>query len=224
MTLAEMASTIKNHVVDGLNGISSASFSTAQLQDEILLATSAVIVKLSTQGLLDISKLTQRIDGIRVECKDLSANCHVESEIEAPHFLIPNVNRAIPEPIQYLGTIDGSMSFKVYYDRDYRFHKYRLATARKPFAWISTTPNEDGMHDVFLFNMGKYNGIKFVSIDAIFDSPYDLLNTPYFEQFSNAEFYAPSYVQSEVVDSITQKYVTYYRQLHYSPKPNTQQA
>jgi hypothetical protein len=43
--------------------------------DEILLTTSAVIVKLTTQGLLDITKLTQRIDGIKIECKDLSANC-----------------------------------------------------------------------------------------------------------------------------------------------------
>jgi hypothetical protein len=224
MTLSEMASTIKNHVVDGLNGISSGSFSISQLEDEILLATSAVVVKLSTQGLLDISKLAQRVDGIRIECKDLSSNCQVESEIEAPHLLIPNVNRLISEPILYLGTVDGSMSFKVYYDRDYRFHKHRLATAKKPFAWVSTTADADGMHDVFLFNLGRYNQLKFVSIDAIFDNPYDLLKTPYFEQFSSAEFYAPSYVQVEVIDNITQKYVNYYRQLHMSQKPNTQQA
>jgi hypothetical protein len=57
-----------------------------QLQDEILLTTSAVIVKLSAQGFVDINKLTQRIDGIRIECKDLSANCSVESSIGAPHF------------------------------------------------------------------------------------------------------------------------------------------
>jgi hypothetical protein len=71
-----------------------------QLQDEILLTTSAVIVKLSAQGLLDINKLTQRIDGIRIECKDLSANCSVESSIGAPHFN-PNINRAIADPIQF---------------------------------------------------------------------------------------------------------------------------
>jgi hypothetical protein len=42
--------------------------------------------KLSAQGLLDINKLTQRIDGIRIECKDLSANCSVESSIGARIF------------------------------------------------------------------------------------------------------------------------------------------
>lgn len=224
MTLLEMASAIKNHVTDGLNGVSSTSFSIEQLQDEIILTTSAVIVKLTSQGLLDINKLTQRIDGIRIECKDLSANCSVESAIRAPHFLIPNVNRASNEPIQFLGTIDGELSFKVYYDRDYRYHKYRLATSKRPFAWISTTPDSDGMHDVFLFNMGKYNELKFISIDALFDNPYDLLKTPYYDQFTASEFYAPSYVQKEVIDSLTQQYVNYYRQLHLNQKPNTQQA
>jgi hypothetical protein len=224
MTLSEMASAVRNHVADGLNGISSTSFSLEQLQDEILLTTSAVIVKLSAQGLLDINKLTQRIDGIRIECKDLSANCSVESSIGAPHFLIPNINRAIADPIQFLGTMDGELSFKVYFDRDYRYHKYRLATSRMPFAWVSSTPNSDGMHDVFLFNMGKYNALQFISMDALFDNPYDLLNTEYYDQFASAEFYAPSYVQMEVIDTLTQKYVNYYRQMHMNPKPNTQQA
>lgn len=224
MTLAEMASAIRNHVVDGLNGVSSTSFSAVQLQDEIIQTTAAVIIKLTAQGLLDINKLTQRIDGIRIECRDLSANCQVASETGAPHFLIPNVNRAAKEPIQYLGTLDGNLSFKVYYDRDYRFHKYRLATSRRPFAWVSTTPDADGMHDVFLFNLGKYNELKFISIDALFDNPYDLLNTPYYSQFESAEFYAPSYVQKEVIDTLSQQYVNYYRQLHLNPKPNTQQA
>jgi hypothetical protein len=76
MTLSEMASAVRNHVADGL-------FFSEQLQTN--LPSSAVIVK-PAQGLLDINKLTQRIDGIRIECKDLSANCSVESSIGAPHF------------------------------------------------------------------------------------------------------------------------------------------
>jgi hypothetical protein len=111
--------------------------------------------------------------------------------------------------------------FKVYFDRDYRYHKYRLATSRMPFAWVSSTPNSDGMHDVFLFNK-KYNALQFISMDALFDNPYDLLNTEYYDQFASAEFYAPSYVQMEVIDTLT--HVNYYRQMHMNPKPNTQQA
>jgi hypothetical protein len=224
MTLTEMASSVSNHVTDGLSGVTSVTLPIDQLKDEILLTTSAIIVKLAAQGVLDIKKLSQRIDGIRVECKDLSANCSVESNVGAPHFTIPNVNRALDEPIMFLGTLDGELSIKVYFDRDYRYHKYRLATARQPFAWVSTTAGSDGLHDVYLFNLGKYNHLQFISIEALFDNPYDLLNTPYFEQFSSSEFYAPSYVQKEVIDTLTQQYVNYYRQLHMSQRPNTQQA
>lgn len=224
MTLNQMASAIRNNVVDGLDGVSSTAFSIEQLKDEILLTASSSIIKLTTQGILDINTLTQRIDGIRVECKDLSANCGVESEINAPHFTIPNLNRATASPISFLGSIDATISFKVYYDRDYRYHKYRLSTSRAPFAWVSSTANDTGMYDVFLFNTSKYDNFQFISMDALFDNPYDLLKTDYFEQFNNAEFYAPNYIQKEVIDTITQQYVNYYRQMHLQPKPNTQQA
>jgi hypothetical protein len=224
MTLSQMASAIRNHVVDGLNGIAVTSFSTDQLRDEILQTTSFVLVEFAAQGLVDVSKLTQQIDGIRVECKDLSSNCNVSSEVEAPHFTLPNLNRMISDPIAYIGASDGTISFKVYFDRDYRFHKYRLATSRKPFAWVSSTPNTYGLYDVFLFNLGKYNGIQFISIDALFDNPYDILKTEYYAQFSAAEFYAPQAVQAKVIDVLTQKYVNYYRQLNTPMKPNTQQS
>lgn len=224
MTLSQMASAIRNHVVDGLDGISQTAFSVDQLKDEILQTAAFVIVEFTAQGILDASKLTQRIDGIRVECTDLSANCHVASEIEAPHFVIPNLNRMVDEPITYMGATDGTISFKVYFDRDYRFHKYRLATSRLPFAWVSSTPNSEGLYDVYLFNLGKYNGFQFISIDAVFDNPYDIQKTEYYEQFSSSEFYAPMAVQSKVIDILTQKYVNYYRQLHTPMKTNTQQA
>ena len=219
-----MASAIRNHVVDGLNGVDVTSFSMVQLEDEILMNAPGIILELSTKGIIDIGRLPQRIDGIKVAEKDLSANCTVEAESCAPHFEIPNINRAATEPILYLGTMDGSLSFKVYYDRDYRFHKYRLATSKKPFAWISSAVNSEGLYDVFLFNLGRYSNIQFLSMDILLDNPYDLLNTDYYDQFSAAEFYAPLIVQTAIIDKITQKYIGYYRQLHAQPKPNIQQV
>jgi hypothetical protein len=41
--------------------------------------------KTIASGVIDINKLTQRIDGIRIECKDLSANA-LRVSIGAPHF------------------------------------------------------------------------------------------------------------------------------------------
>jgi hypothetical protein len=59
-------------------------------------------------GVVDINKLTQRIDGIRIECGLISKLlCRVF--YRRPHFLIPNINRAIADPIQFLGTMDGAV-------------------------------------------------------------------------------------------------------------------
>lgn len=222
MTLAQIATTIRNNVVDGLNGVSSLSFSLEQIEAEAMLTTASSIAKLAAQGLIDVNTLAQRVDGIRIECKDLSVNCNVPSEISAPHFQIPNPNRAIPNAISFLGSVDSSLSFKVYYDRDYRFHKYRLATARMPFAWVSSIAAKNGLYDVYLFNMGKYDNLQFVSLEILFDNPYDMVKTDYYSQFNTSEFYAPSYIQREVIDQLTQQYVNYYRQMHMKQLPNTQ--
>jgi hypothetical protein len=62
-------------------------------------------------------------------------------------------------------------------------------------------PNLTVMHDVFLFNMGKYNALQFISIEFYLITP-DLQNTEYYEQFVSSEYYAPSYVQMEVIDTL----------------------
>jgi hypothetical protein len=52
--------------------------------------------------------------------------------------------------------MDGELSFKVYFDRDYRYHKYRLA--RMPFAaWVSSTLTL--MACTMFFFFGKYNAV-----------------------------------------------------------------
>lgn len=223
MTLTQMATAVRNHVVDGLKGVSYTAFSMEQLKDEILLTAQTVLLEFSKQGIIDIEKYSQRIDGIKLSCDDISAGCNVESDLCAPHFEIPALNQTAARPLKYIGTLDAKMVFKVYFDRDYRFHKYRLTTADRPFAWVSTAPNKRGLYDVFLFNMNKYSDLKFISIDAIFDNPYQLLNTEYFKQFSNMDFYAPGIVQDAVITKLTEKYIKYYRQLEKVYKPNTQE-
>ena len=224
MTLKQLSSAVHSNVVSGINGMDSLTFSIEQLQDEIILTSSAVVVKMVAQGLISAERLHQRIDGIRIACADLSANCDVPSNIAVPHFEIPNINRIAENPISYLGSVDAGLVFKVYFDHDWRFHKYRLATANKPFAWVSSTANGNGFYDVFLFNMGKYNNLKFITIEMLLDNPYDLLKSDYFEQFNASEFYAPLAVQQEVIDILTKKYLSYFRQLYKAQTPNIQQA
>jgi hypothetical protein len=79
-------------------------------------------------------------------------------------------------------------SFKVYFDRDYRYHKYRLATSRMPFAWVSSTPNSDGMHDVFFLIWG--NTMHFLYRWTLYLTIRMIYLHEYYDQFASAEFYA----------------------------------
>lgn len=218
-----MATAIRNHVVSGLKGVANTTFSIEQLEDEILISTQTVMLELAAAGKLDLNKFTQKIDGIKLECTDLSNNCDVESDSCAPHFEIPSVNLLASQPIPYIGTIDASLTFKVYFDRDYRFHKYRLSTSKFPFAWVSTSTNDNGLFDVYLFNMNKYDNLRFISIEALFDNPYALLDTEYYNQFATATFFAPAAVKDIVIKKMTESYIKYYRQLTHPMKPNTQE-
>lgn len=218
-----MATTVRNHVVDGLKGISNLSFSIEQIEDEILLTTQTVMLEYSAKGLIKPEKFSQRIDGVRIDCEDISNNCEVITGSCAPHFEIPAVNLVYENPIPYIGTINGELTFKVYMDKDYRYHKYRLSTAKMPFAWVSTTPNEAGLFDVFLFNLGKYSELRFVTVEALFDDPTSLVNTDYYQQFTDSSFFAPFTVQEAVITKLTEKYIKYYRQFERNLKTNVQE-
>jgi hypothetical protein len=135
----------------------------------------------------------------------------------APHFLIPNINRAIADPIQFFGTMDGELSLKFTLTETTGIINTGWLP-RMPFAWVSSTLTLMACTMFFLL-IWKYNALQFISMDALFDNPYDLLNTEYYDQFASAEFYAPSYVQMEVIDTLTQKYVNYYRQMHMNQNP-----
>lgn len=223
MTLRQLASAIRNNVVAGMQGVDFTNFSLEQLTDEILVMTPGLIIEYSAKGLLDIDRITQRIDGIPIECQDLSSNCQVTTLTCAPHFEIPTLNLSALDPLPYVGTPDGNVLFKVYFDRDFRYHKYRLNTAKAPFAWVSTSSNTNGLFDVYLFNMGKYENLRFVSIEGLFDNPYDLLETDFYNQFSTAEYYAPAILQGAIIDNLTGKYMKYYRQFEKKGTPNTQE-
>ena len=55
--------------------------------------------------------------------------------------------------IDYIGSVDRQLPFVCYTSlSNYRNHKYRKRGKDKPYVWIDTTPNENGMCDCFIFN------------------------------------------------------------------------
>lgn len=111
------------------------------------------------------------VNCIPVDCKDLErCRCrNVDECFSTPtaHFEIPQiVNDYGALSIDYIGSSDRQLPF-IYYTSlaNYRNHKYRKRGKNKPYVWIDTTPNENGMYDCFVFNAPM---LAQVSVSAIF--------------------------------------------------------
>jgi hypothetical protein len=65
------------------------------------------------------------------------------------HFELPQiVNDLAYDSVEYVGSIDRNVQFKVYTSTAYQYHKYLRRGAEKPFVYIETTPNENNLYDV----------------------------------------------------------------------------
>tara|TARA_R110000765_G_scaffold214255_2_gene319326 strand:+ start:13 stop:702 length:690 start_codon:yes stop_codon:yes gene_type:complete len=224
MTHNELASTIRNRVADGLSGnIADQAFSVEQLMAEIDLTRADIINKREQTAKLDSKYLMQKIDIIPIVCKPMSEDCiYQEPGGDIPSINVPKIMPTFgDDAIEYLGTVNMQERFSVYYHPDdIQHHKVRVRTAHRPFAWVDLAPNKEDMMTIWFFNFGKFNPLKFMKIRAIFEHPTRVgtLDPSIFD----AEYPAPLHVQNTIVDTLTEKYVRYYRQLNIPSLPNQQ--
>ena len=82
------------------------------------------------------------------------------------HFEIPQVLGDYGDlSIDYIGSTDRQLPFIWYTSStSFRYHKYRKRGKNKPYVWIDTTPNENGMYDCFVFNAPLLDKISVVGI------------------------------------------------------------
>lgn len=219
---AKLASAIMNDVVSGLRGYHhNMSMSIEQLEDEIVEERLQVIKEYSLKGILPIRDLLLAINCIDVDCKDLD-RCKCSSYTGRPvaHFEIPQVvNDYGDMAIDYIGSTDRQFPF-VFYTSSYVwnfYHKYRKRGKQKPFVFIDTTPNENGMYDCFLFNAPM---MKQISVVAVFKDPRQLENYGCCSDLADHNF---SFIDNEVKRRLIEKKVRYYRQLAAPILPNDQE-
>ena len=97
------------------------------------------------------------------------------------------------------------------------YHKYRKRGQSRPFVYIDTTPNENGMLDCFIFNAPM---IKQVSIVAIFK---DLRQLEQFACCIDLESDNYNFIDSQIKERLTKKKIYYYRSIQAPITPNTQE-
>ena len=152
-----------------------------------------------------------------MDFKPLSKCCESQQYgAEYPHFEIPQlVNDFGDDAISFIGSIDREISFKVYTDKSYRYHKYKMRGKDKPYVFIDTTPNENNMYDGWVFNAPMLERLTVVGIFKDLRQVEDF--SCCFEDLNNISF-----IDAEIKERVTKKKLAYYRSNYISPQPNDQ--
>lgn len=162
------------------------------------------------------------INCIPVDCQDMSrCRCNKNTgcaDDPQAHFEVPQILLDYGvSSIDYIGTADRQFPFVVYTSSyALRQHKYRKRGTHKPYVWIDTTPNKDGMYDCFVFNAPL---LKTVSVTAVFKDVRQLDKYSCCADLADDNF---SFTDAEVVKRVTEKLIRYYRQLAMPLSPNNQ--
>ena len=221
--IEKLASAIRNDVVSGLRGYhTNMSMSMEQLCQDIVDERLQILKEYSLKGVLPLKDLYTSINCIQIDCKNIErCKCNTYddcSDQPIAHFEIPQiVNDYGNLSIDYIGSTDRQLPFVFYTSSTaFRYHKYRKRGKNKPYVWIDTTPNENGMYDCFVFNAPLLDR---VSISAIFK---DLRQLDKFECCADLQDDNMSFINNEIKKRLTEKKIRYYKNLSLPNMPNDQ--
>lgn len=221
--IQKLASAIRNDVVSGLRGYhTNMSMSEEQLCQDIVDERLQILKEYSLKGVLPVKDLYLSINCIPVDCKNID-RCRCSGEnycLDSPiaHFEIPQIlNDYGSLSIDYIGSTDRQLPF-IYYTSStaFRYHKYRKRGKNRPYVWIDTTPNENGMYDCFVFNAPLLDS---VSISAIFKDLRQLENYSCCVDLQDDNM---TFINNEIKKRLTEKKIRYYKSLALPNLPNDQ--
>ncbi len=219
MTLEQLTASIYNNVLSGLPGVTiNTRFTLEQIEDSIISERQAIIKEYSLKNLIPKKDLLLSINCIEADCQDIDRCCTKDGDEETTkHIEIPQVvNDFGGDAIDYIGSVDRTVQFKVYTDQAWRNHQFKRRGAERPYVWIDTAPNKNNMYDAFIFNAPF---VQKVTISAIFKDPRQLAQ---YICCSSEEINNINYIDTEIEKRVTEKYIRYYRQMAQSVVPNTQ--
>lgn len=219
MLISRISSAVFNSVVAGLSGFTATiNIPLEQLQDEVCETKLNIIYQYYLKNLLPKRDLYATLGCIDVDCKSLSKCCSA-LDIEKPiaHFEIPPIITSIgEEAIDFIGSIDKRIKFKVYLNNNFRFHKFKMRRKNKPYVYIDTSINENGMMDGYIFNAPL---LEKITVIAMFADDRKLEN---FDCCTINSADVMTAIDSEVKDKMINKYLKYFRQYLQQPTQNDQ--
>lgn len=209
--VTKLASAIYNDIVGGLAGYTSTpAISLEQLEDEIVEERLLIIKEYATRNLLPKSDLYMSINCIPVDCKSLDkCPCKKENFSEPiAHFEIPQIINGLSDgAIEFVGTVDKQIKFKVYTSTAYQYHQYLRRGANKPFVYIEPTPNENNKYDGWIFNLPL---IEVISVIGVFKDPRQVSE---YDCCAGYDLENYTFISTEIKKRLIEKKIRYYRSL-----------
>lgn len=221
MNVKQIASAVLSHIYDGLKGnVANIAVSQEQLEDEVIAERNTIIKEYIMKSVLSLAEAYNSVDCVNVECASMAKCCEFgDLGKKALHFEIPPVllMNGTDSTIKFIGSIDRQESYQIYTSNDYKYHKYKKRGADKPYVYLDTTVNNNGMIDGYIFNAPL---VKMISVVAIFLDPRKLAE---FNCCADEETLTDCGILSnDIIHRLTQKYSMWYRQGVLPPIPNTQ--
>lgn len=227
MYIEKLASQIINDVVSGLRGYhSNLALNRDQLGDEIVACRLEILHQYFLKGIIPVKDLLIAINCVNVDCESLErCRCreYNEDDTLVAHFQIPQlISYYGKQAIEYIGSTDRRNKFQIITSlTELENRQYKRRGKDKPYVWIDTAPNAEGMLDCFIFNAPF---LEQVSVVGVFKDPrqlnrYSCCNTDEL----NGPDVNPSFVDQLVKDKLTKEKLYYYRQMAAQKLPNTQE-
>ncbi len=221
MTLEQLASAIRTNVGHGLKEVTTFDYSVEQIKKEIGLVLSDIIWKDSTKGILRPEHFVQKSENIDLTLTNFPYTATTNSPAKVWYAQIPRLQMTVGnESLRYIGPTDFSEDFTKYYDFAFTTHKHKRVTSNTPFVYVDLAHDYENHTDLYFFNI-EGSGLRKVSSRAIYADPIAILEAD--GVFGDEEeFPAPMKVQGQIIEALTRKYITYYRQMTQTSQPNTQ--
>lgn len=221
MELSKITSAIINDLYGGTAGLTAnPSISYEQIEDEVVEKRISVIKELYHKNLINRGDLAMSINCIPVNCEDPAVcdSCdgdYFKSNKRESHFEIPLlIDDLGQDSILYIGSLDKSVPYTVYFSIDAaRAHKYKRRQSNSPYVYINRTPNKNGMHDCWVFNVPF---IKRISVIGVFK---DLRQLSQYSCCSSAEYLDFGTISDEVKNRVKKDKTVFYRENRVLPTP-----
>lgn len=222
MNVKQIASAVLSHIYDGLKGaVANIAVSQEQLEDEVVAERNTIIKEYLIKGVANLQEVYSAINCVDVKCASMSKCCDPYLSTlgqKALHFEIPPVLLLSGvSTIKFIGSIDQKEKYQVYTNNDYKYHQYKKRGANKPYVYLDTTVNSNGMIDGYIFNAPL---VQMISVVAVFLDPRKLVE---FNCCADEEIVTDcGIISNDIVHRLTQKYAMWYRQNILPSIPNTQ--